>query len=511
MRRLAAAALEERSDAGAGTGRRIARRLGTADPGERTDAGAGASRRTRRRLAAAGLGMAVLAALGVTLALAGRFGKTLAPGGRPGTAPAPELSRVAEVAGGVPVEAVVRRDFVHLVPAEGNLRAVRSTPLAVPLVSSGFFRIAWIAPDGARVRAGDVVVRFDATEIEKTLADAEGDLAAARLKAGKARSGAGAELDKLERDAAMARIELENASRFQKKDPLLYSRNDIIESQLDQELAVAKERHARELRHTREELGRADSALLAVDTRRAELKIRQARESLGALRMVAPHDGVLILKRNPFGVVPHVGDVAFSGMALAEIPELAAMEAEVYVLEADAGGLAVGRPASVEVEAAPGVERAARIVRVDAVAKPKLRGSPVQYFAVTLRLDRTDPRVMKPGQRVKALLRLAEERGALVAPWQVVFERGGRKVVYRRRAGGAGFEEVPVTLGPAGLGTTVLASGVAEGDLLAMRDPTGGAGEAGAGAAAGAGGAVEVGTGTRAIRVRAPAGGAGLP
>jgi hypothetical protein len=450
----------------------------------------------------------VLAAVGVTLALAGRFGKTLAPGGRPGTTPAPELSRVMEIAG-VPVEAVVRRDFVHLVPAEGNLRAVRSTPLAVPMVTTGYFRIAWLAPDGARVRAGDVVARFDATELAKVLANAEGDLAAARLKAGKARSSAGAELDKLERDAAMARIELENASRFQKKDALLYSRNDIIESQLDQELAVAKERHARELRHTRQELGRADSALLAVDIRKADLTIREVRESLRALQVVAPHDGVLILRRNPFGVVPHVGDIAFSDVVLAEIPDLSAMEAEVYVLEADAGGLAVGRPASVEVEAEPGVEHAARIAHVDAVAKPKLRGSPVQYFAVTLRLDRTDPRVMKPGQRVKALLRLAEERGALVAPWQTVFERGGRKVVYRRRGGGAGFEEVTVTLGPAGLGTTVLASGVAEGDLLAMRDPTGGAGEAGPGAAAGAGGTV--GAGARPIRVRAPAGGAGLP
>jgi HlyD family secretion protein len=429
----------------------------------------------KRPLRTAGLGLAALAALAAMLAAAGRFGRTPAPDGQ-GAADTSE----------VPVEAVVRRDFVHLVPAEGNLRAVRSTPVAVPLVSTGTFHIAWLAPDGARVRAGEVVVRFDPTEIEQTLADAEGDLAAARLKQGKQRSSASAEIDKLERDAAMARIELDNASRFQKKDPLLYSRNDIIESQLDQELAVARERHAREVRHTREDLGRADRGLLEVDVRRAEQKIRQARESLGAVQLTAPHDGVLILRRNFIGVVPHVGDVVFSSMPLAEIPDLSTMEAEVYVLEADAGGLAVGRPATLTVEAAPGARHAARIVRVDSLAKPRLRGSPVQFFAVTLRLERTDPRVMKPGQRVKALLRLAEQRGALVVPRQVVFERGGRKVVYRRLAGGAGFEEVPVTLGPAGLGTTVIESGVAAGDLLAMRDPVRGAAAAAGSGPAGA-------------------------
>jgi HlyD family secretion protein len=415
----------------------------------------------KRRLGAVVLGLAALAALAAMLPSAGRLGRALAPEAR-GAAGLDE----------VPVEAVTRRDFVHAVPAEGNLRAVRSTPVVVPFAAPGWFRIGWIAPDGARVRAGDVVVRFDPTELEKTLSDAEGDLAAARLKSNKQRTSDGAEIDKLERDAAMARTELENAKRFQKKDPLLFSRNDIIESEIDQDLAAEKESHARELRHSRVAMEHADLGLLAVDVRQAEQKIRQAREGLQALRVTAPHDGVLILKRNQRGDVAHVGDQVGYSFTLAEIPDLSAMEAEVYVLEADAGGLAAGRPATLAVEAEPGVEHAAVIARVDSLAKPRLRGSPVQFFAVTLRLARTDPRVMKPGQRVKAVLRLAERRGALVVPRQAVFQLGSHNVVYRRRADGAGFEAVRVELGPADLGTAVIESGVAAGDLVAMRDPT---------------------------------------
>ncbi len=66
--------------------------------------------------------------------------------------------------------------------------------------------------------------------------------------------------------------------------------------------------------------------------------------------------------------------------------------AEVYVLEADAGGLTPGRQAQVTVESAPGVTWPAKIARVDSLAKPRIQGSPVQYFAVTLALARTDPR-----------------------------------------------------------------------------------------------------------------------
>jgi hypothetical protein len=423
----------------------------------------------RRRLGLAAIGLAAVVVLAATLPSAARIGLAGGVGGVGGVAG----GMGAGIAGGdVPVAAVERRDFVHLVPAEGNLRAVHSTPVLVPPSSAGSFRIAWLAADGSRVHAGDVVVRFDPTDIDKALADAETDLDTSRLKAEKDRSADLAEIFKLERDAEQARAELQRAERFQKKDTLIYSRHDIIESGIDEDLARHRELHARQLQASRQELQRADAGLVAVDIRQAEQKIRQAREGLLTLEVRAPHDGVLILKRDQRVETPHIGDQVWSGSTLAELPELSAMEAEVFVLEADAGGLAVGKPAAVTVESAPGLPVPARIARVDSLAKPRLRGSPVQYFAVTLELGRTDPRVMKPGQRVQAVLRLAERPGALVVPRQAVGERDGHSVVYRRRAAG-GFDAVPVRLGPADLGTAVVEAGVAAGDLLALRDPSG--------------------------------------
>lgn len=389
--------------------------------------------------------------------------------------------------GEVPVAAVERRDFIHEVPAEGNLRAARSAAVLVPAPTEngGSFRIAWVAEDGAAVRAGDVVVRFDPTELAKALRDAEAKLETARLKTAGQRSGLEADVANLEREAALARVELDNARHFQKKDELIFSRHDIIQSELDQQLAAGKELHAREQQTGRQELGHASLDLLAIDVRRAETDIRRARAGLQALQVTAPHDGVLMLGRNgPAGEPPRVGDTVWSGMMLAEIPDLSEMQAEVYVLEADAGGLAVGKPARVVVESQPGVEHPARIARVDTLARPRLSGSPVQYFAVTLALAPGSQPAMgaagaagamgtaKPGQRVLARLRLEERRGALVVPREAVFQgRGGGAVVYRRRGGGRDFEPVPVTLGPAGAGTAVVETGVAAGDLVALRDP----------------------------------------
>ena len=373
----------------------------------------------------------------------------------------------------VPVVQVESAPFELRVPAQGNLQSVEATAVSVPPGVPGPFRVAWLAPDGGRVRAGEVVVRFDATDLVKTLENAREDGASSELKIGKQQVQGSAEIDKLDKDAGLAREEREAAQQFQKKDETIYSRHEIIESEIDQELAKNKEQHARAARRSREKLGATELQLLAIERRKADLRRLQAEHGLRSLEVAAPHDGVLILKRDFRGEPLRVGDQVWNNQPLAEIPNLAEMEAEVFVLEADAGGLAPGKRAEVVLESRPDVTWPAEIRRVDPLAKPRLRGSPVQYFAVTLKLARTDPQVMKPGQRVRATLILQEQQSAIAVPRQAVTDQDGKKVVYvRRGVRGGRFEPVEVTLGPASMGRVVIEKGLAPGDEVALIDPT---------------------------------------
>jgi hypothetical protein len=147
------------------------------------------------------------------------------------------------------------------------------------------------------------------------------------------------------------------------------------------------------------------------------------------------------------------------------------MKADVYVLEADAGGLREGMPAAVVVEAHPDVTYNGRIRRLSALARRKSRYSPVQYFEVELELERTDPERMKPGQRVRATLLIEDLDDVLTIPREAVFDgEDGGKIAYRRSRGG--FEPVEIVLGPAALGRVVVESGLEEGDAVALQDPT---------------------------------------
>jgi hypothetical protein len=159
----------------------------------------------------------------------------------------------------------------------------------------------------------------------------------------------------------------------------------------------------------------------------------------------------------------------WNNQVLAEIPQPGEMEVELFVLEVDGSGLAVGQPADLVVESRPEARFHGVVRFVDQLAKPLQSWLPVRYFATVVALDRTDRAVMKPGQRVRAELVL-DRQEAITVPRQAVFDRAGKTVVYRRDA--RGFAPVTVALGAATPGRIAIASGIAEGDVIAERDPT---------------------------------------
>jgi len=375
------------------------------------------------------------------------------------------LPGVAEV----PRTAAVRGDFVHRVWADGHVQAAEATILGPPPMVRGQMRIAWLAPDGATVEAGEVVIRFDPTDLEARLLDGRTERATADARIERTQVREESAGRNLERDAKMAAVELDYARRFQSKDPDVFSRVDIAKSEIDESLASARKEHAEEVRGIKGELAEVEIDLLGIERRKADLKIAQAEGDLSALEIRAPHAGIFTLKEH-WGSAASVGAVVWGGNAVAEIPRLDVLEAKVFVLEADAGGLRTGVAASLVVDGRPERVLEARVHTVDTLAQPRDPDVPVQYFGVVLTLERQEPGALKPGQRVAATIVLEERKDAITIPRQAVFERDGHSVVYVLRGGA--FEPRGVRLGPAGLGRQVVEEGIAPGDLVALRDPT---------------------------------------
>jgi HlyD family secretion protein len=360
--------------------------------------------------------------------------------------------------------------FVREVEATGTLKAVQATPILVPLESGRAQKVAFLARDGAHLEKGDPVVEFDPYDAEREAADGQADLTAARAKIDRARAEGSKNERSLGLDRDVAKEQLDRAETFKLTDAELYSRHDIIESQLDRDLFAARADVAGRKLDASGRLSSAERQLGEIDASKARLKVTVAEKGLRSLRIAAPHDGLLVLQRNWRGEVPFVGDTFWPGQKIAELPDLSHLEARVFVLEADGAGLKAGLPARVAIEGRPGEGHEARVAKVEPLAKTRDHQSPVKYFEATLSLARTDPSFMKPGQNVRAVVRLEEAEGVLAIPRGAVFEKDGKRVVYRRQGGA--FVPVEITIGRQSISRVVLDSGLSAGDVIALRDPT---------------------------------------
>jgi hypothetical protein len=369
----------------------------------------------------------------------------------------------------VPVFEVKQQRFLRTVEADGYLRPVKATPVTVPSDIQLPLRVVWIALDGAEVKKGEIVARFDDLELRARLLGAQLDRDSAvgkKHKEGVLSDNAVADRRRVSEAASR---ELGMIRAFQRKDTAIFSRDQIIESEIDETLQVARLDNARTSEQADAEVGRSKVRMVDVEVEKAAEAIRRSQKGLSSLEIRAPHEGVLMIKRNGVGEPVRLGDTVWRSQTVAEVSRVAEMEAELFVLEAEAAGLVAGKRAELVVEAQPDRTFAASVKRVETVAKRREPKSPTQYFGVILALEKTDRQLMKPGQRVRARLMLAEAN-ALVVPRPTLFDHNGSWVAYRRE--GTGFTPVKVKLGPSTAGLVSIESGLNAHDLIALRDPS---------------------------------------
>src|SRR5580765_8879074 len=82
---------------------------------------------------------------------------------------------------GVPTAEVKRGEFVEYLSIRGEIKARQSKTLTAPS-SSGDLQIVKLAKTGQSVKAGDVVVLFDTTTLQRTLEQKRTDLASAEAE-----------------------------------------------------------------------------------------------------------------------------------------------------------------------------------------------------------------------------------------------------------------------------------------------------------------------------------------
>jgi HlyD family secretion protein len=283
--------------------------------------------------------------------------------------------------------------------------------------------------EGSAVRAGEVIARLESSDYEATVARARAAVQVAEANLGEYRRqlrladdlAAENVLATDQRDAAASRVKIAEATLAQAKADLAYA-----EAQLE------------------------------------NTEIR------------APFSGVVVKKMAEVGEsvapIPPGVNISTSSGAIVALADLATLEVEADVAEANVAKIASGQPAEVTVEAIPDKRYKAVLRQVIPTAD---RTKATVMVKVTI-LDKDKD--MKPEMSAKVTFLEPERKEAspsaaqapvVLVPREAVVSRGGKPTVFLVREGRAVAR--PVVLGAERQGQVVVKDGLAGGEVLVAR------------------------------------------
>lgn len=369
---------------------------------------------------------------------------------------------------------VDRQDLVLGVQVTGTLSAVQSVELGPPQVPNVWdVKIAFMAPEGMEVREGQPVLGFDTSDLENTLLEkiAERDSAQKELEKKQAELESVRGEDELR--LAEAKAKARRAGLKVDVPAELVAAKELAEARADLDLAQREVSYLEKRLALRVRESEAEISALRNKRDRAASRVREVEETIRQMVVTAPRSGTVVYRSDPRREreKKKIGDSAWRGEKIVEIPDLRNMRAQGEIDEADAGRVAPGQPVTLRLDAHPDVIYTGRVHAVRGAVQKRSQGDPVKVVGLELALDRTDPQRMRPGMRFLGTIELDRVPRALVVPAGAVFNRPEGPVVYRRTRWGT--EEVRPQLGRRNDRWVEIVGGVAEGDAIAMRDPQG--------------------------------------
>lgn len=377
--------------------------------------------------------------------------------------------RGVQAAATFPMAPARKGDFLVIVRCRGELRARRSVQITAP-VNVPLLRIIWLAAAGDPVKAGDPVIRFDPSSARQQLQEKDAALkqAEATLDQAVAQARIVSEQDK--RDLASARYEVERA-RLETSKVEIVSRLQGEESKIDLATAEQKLTVQQATVQLHEASNKARIASLTRQRQQAQAEVDLTKERLAAMELKAPISGIVVFLSNfsqgwmnakPF----KVGDQAWPGGALAEIPDLATLEMSGKVEEIDRGRIAQDYDVNVRVDALPELTLPAKLGLISPLTEQSFEWPPTRSFKGYAQLGKGDPR-LRPGMNGSMDVVVSRIPGAISIPAKAVFTRHGKPVVYVSEKGKYRPVEVKVD---ARNPDEVAVTGITAGAMVAMVD-----------------------------------------
>jgi len=359
--------------------------------------------------------------------------------------------------------------FRVTIPGKGELKATSEVVLNAPRSNRGSLTLAWLVEENSLVKQGQVLARFDGEQhiIKRDKAKLSFDKN--QLTKVDTNRNLAVNESSIETQSQVLRQEIAMSDRFTTDDLAVYSKNEVIEQLLNKEYLQAKDQFLAWSIGSQSAQGNAQLELLTLKGKAFSDKVDMHDKALANLEIIAPSDGIFIYEKNWRGEKVRAGQSLWSGSKIGSIPDLSEMKATIYVLETQASGVKAGQVVKLKLDAYPKRNISGKIAKIASIAAAREKDNPVKYFEIEVTIDKTYSDIMKPGQKLEAIIEVASVEQALSVPNQVLYQKNGKFWLFVQS--GEGFVKRLVDVGQRSLTKSQVINGLSVGEQIALTKP----------------------------------------
>ena len=355
----------------------------------------------------------------------------------PPSAPSAPTARdeSAEVAEPDPNNLVARLgNFRKRLALTGQLRAQQSTIVNVPRNSSLWsFLVTELAPEGSVVQEGDLLVRFDSTELAQQILELEKQKEDARIGIAQKKAEQEAALQDLRLAVATAQKNLNTAELYLGIDRSLIPAADADRHQFDYDKAQVELEKSSERLAGHGAASAAELALNQLELDRAEIELERVKTELDRMTIRAPTPGLVIHGLTNEGRKIEVGDALFKGNQVVILPDMSHVMVRATAFDSDYALLNLGDDALITFDAYPNRAFSGSVLSLPDTAKPKDRNSDLNIFVIEILVHELDLSIMKPGMTARVEVPVDAPGALIVSRRSVGLNRDGTSFVIARR------------------------------------------------------------------------------
>jgi len=366
--------------------------------------------------------------------------------------------------------AVTQGPFVISINQSGEMFAKNSESISVPDDVRGNLQIIYLAPEGTRIKKGDILIMFDTSDLDTRIEEREASLISAEEA-----------LEKLEASQSSQMASLMSSIEVTKNN---YELSKIRLQQMQFEAETRKQMEELNFKNSQINLRKQEQnighqkTINNVDLNNSKLRIERAQRNLDEAKQEreklivrAPMEGLVVYKENFRSANREkvkVGDTPHRRMVLIELPDLSVMQVKTSINEIDIRNVEKGQDAVVRLDAVQDAIFTGKVTDVAYLARRE-RGSEVKVFDVIITIDGGENPLLKPGMSASVEIVTEKMDDQVFIPLESVFGKEGKTIAYVLTSS---WQEREIKVSKSNSNYIVVDEGLNVGEQVALRDPT---------------------------------------